>query len=88
MIVNANSIVQHVFQMRNEKIKHINVNIKIIVSDKMIIVAYMPSHPRLAGGTRIENVQPLPPAFCLNHTQSFTFCLMETNFPRQIFSQE
>ena len=74
--------------MRNEIIKHINVNIKIIVSDKMIIVPYMPSHPRLADGTRIENVQPLSPAFSLNHTQSSTFCLMETTLPRQIFLHE
>ena len=34
MIVNANSIVQHVIQIRNGLIKHVNVNVKIIVSAK------------------------------------------------------
>ena len=34
VIVNANSIVQHVIQIKNGIIKHVNVNIKIIISAK------------------------------------------------------
>ena len=34
MVVNANSIVQHVTQIKNGIIKHVNVNVKIIVSAK------------------------------------------------------
>ena len=34
VIVNANSIVQHVIQIKNGIIKHVNVNVKIIVSAK------------------------------------------------------
>ena len=34
MIVNANAIVQHVIQIKNGIIKHVNVNVKIIVSAK------------------------------------------------------
>ena len=34
MIVNATSIVQHVIQIKNGLIKHVNVNLKIIVSAK------------------------------------------------------
>ena len=34
MIVNVNSIVQHVIQIKNGIIKHVNVNVKIIVSAK------------------------------------------------------
>ena len=41
MIVNANSIVQHVIQINNGIIKHINVNVKIIVSAKKIIVSIL-----------------------------------------------
>ena len=37
MIVNANSIVQHVVQMKHEIIKHVDVNVKIIVRAKEII---------------------------------------------------
>ena len=37
-IVNANSIVQHVVQIKNGIINHVNVNVKIIVSAKSIIV--------------------------------------------------
>ena len=37
MIVNAYSIVQHVIQNKNGIIKHVNVNVKIIVSAKKII---------------------------------------------------
>ena len=32
MIVNANSIVQHVIQIKNAIMKHVNVNVKIILS--------------------------------------------------------
>ena len=38
MIVNANSIVQYVIQIKNGIIKHVNVNVKIIVSAKKFIV--------------------------------------------------
>ena len=38
MIVNANSIVQHVIQNKNRIIKHVNVNVKIIVSANKNIV--------------------------------------------------
>ena len=44
MIENANSIVQYVIQIKNGIIKHVNVNVKIIVSAKKIIagiVAYV-----------------------------------------------
>ena len=41
MIVNANSVVQHVIQIKNKKIKHVHVNVKIIVSAKMIIVGIL-----------------------------------------------
>ena len=41
MIVNANSIVQHVIQIKNGIIKHVNVNVKIIVSAKEIIVGIL-----------------------------------------------
>ena len=39
MIVNANSIVQYVIQNKNGIKKHVNVNVKIVVSAKKIIVA-------------------------------------------------
>ena len=38
MIVNVNSTVQHVIQIKNGIIKHFNVNVKIIVSAKKIKV--------------------------------------------------
>ena len=38
MIVNPNSIVQHTTQIKNRIIKHVTVNVKIIVSAKKIIV--------------------------------------------------
>ena len=41
MIVNANSIVQHVIQIKNGIIKHVNVNVKIIVHAKKIIVGIL-----------------------------------------------
>ena len=34
MSANLNSVVQHVIQINNEIIKHVNVNVKIIVSVK------------------------------------------------------
>ena len=40
-MVNANSIVQHVIQINNGIIKHFNMNVKIIVSAKMIIVGIL-----------------------------------------------
>ena len=41
MIVTANSIVQRVIQSKNGIIKHVNLNVKIIVSAKMIIVGIL-----------------------------------------------
>ena len=37
MITNVNSIVQHVIQIKNGIINHVNVNVKIIISGKKII---------------------------------------------------
>ena len=37
-IANANSIVQHIIQIKNGIIKHVNVSVKIIVSAKKIVV--------------------------------------------------
>ena len=42
MIVNENSIVQYVIQIKNGIKKHANVNVKIIVSAKKIIVGMVP----------------------------------------------
>ena len=41
MIVNANSIVQYVIQIKNGIIKHVNMNVKVIVSAKKIIVGIL-----------------------------------------------
>ena len=41
VIVNANSIVQYVIQIKNRIIKHVNVNVKIIVRTKKITVAIL-----------------------------------------------
>ena len=41
VIVNTNSIEQHVTQISNGIIKHVNVNVKIIVSAKKIIVVIL-----------------------------------------------
>ena len=41
MIVNANSIVQHVIQIKTGIIKHVNKNLKIILSAKNIIVGIL-----------------------------------------------
>ena len=38
MILNANSIVQHVIQIKNGVTKHVNGNVKIIKSAEKIIV--------------------------------------------------
>ena len=38
VIVNANSIVQHVIQNKNGIINYVNVNVKIIISAKKLIV--------------------------------------------------
>ena len=40
-IVNANSIVQHVIQIKNGIVKHVNGNVKIIISVKNIIVGIL-----------------------------------------------
>ena len=42
VILNANSIVKYVIQIKNGIIKHINVNVKIIVVAKKIIVGILP----------------------------------------------
>ena len=41
MIVNADSIVQHVIQIKNGIIKHVNVNVTIIISVKKIIAGIL-----------------------------------------------
>ena len=41
MKVNANSIVQHVIEIKNGIIKHVNVNVKIIISAKKIVVGIL-----------------------------------------------
>ena len=41
MIVNANSIVEHVIQIKNGIIKQVNVNVKIIISMKKVIVGIL-----------------------------------------------
>ena len=41
VIVNANSIVQHVIQIKKGIIKQANVNVKIIISVKKIIVGIL-----------------------------------------------
>ena len=41
VIVNANLIVTHVIQIKNGIIKHINVNVKIIISGKKIIAGIL-----------------------------------------------
>ena len=38
LIINTNSIVQHVIQIKHGIIKHVNVNVKTIVSAKKILV--------------------------------------------------
>ena len=38
VVANANSIVQYKIQIKNGIIKHVNVNAKVIVSAKIIIV--------------------------------------------------
>ena len=41
MIVNVNSIAQYVIQVKNGIIKHVNVNVKIIVSARKIIIGIL-----------------------------------------------
>ena len=41
MIVNANSIVQYVIQIHNSIIKHVSINLKIIIRAKRIIVGIL-----------------------------------------------
>ena len=36
MIANANAIVKHVIQIKNGKIKHVNMNVKFMVSAKRL----------------------------------------------------
>ena len=42
VIINVNAIVQHAIQIRNGIMKHVNVNVKIIVRVKKIIVGRNP----------------------------------------------
>ena len=42
VIVNANSVVQYVIQIKNGIIKHVNVNVRIIVSAKKITFGILP----------------------------------------------
>ena len=41
MIVNPNSVVQHVIQNKNGMLKHVNMNVKIIISVKKIIAGIL-----------------------------------------------
>ena len=41
VIVNANSIVQYVIQVKNEIIKHVNMNSKVIVNSKNIMIGIL-----------------------------------------------
>ena len=41
VIVNVNSIPQYVIQIKNRIIKHVNINVKTIVSSKKIIIAIL-----------------------------------------------
>ena len=41
MTANENSIVQHVIQIKNGIIKHVNVNVTIVVSPKKIMVGIL-----------------------------------------------
>ena len=41
MIVNANSIVEHVIQIKNKIIKHVSVNVKIIIHAKEFTVGIL-----------------------------------------------
>ena len=41
VIVNANSVVQHVIQINNGILKHVYVNVKIIISAKKTIVGIL-----------------------------------------------
>ena len=41
VIVNAISIVQHVIQIKNRIMKHVNVNVKIIINTKKIVVGIL-----------------------------------------------
>ena len=41
VIVNANSVVQHIIQIKNAMAKHVNVNVKIIVHEKKIIAGIL-----------------------------------------------
>ena len=46
-ILNANSIIKHVIQIKNEKIKHVNSNVKIITSAKKIIIGIIQVFARI-----------------------------------------
>ena len=41
MIANANSIVQHVIQIKKRIIKHVNVNVKVTINAKKILVGIL-----------------------------------------------
>ena len=51
MVVNTNSTVQHVIQIKSGKIRHVNVNVKIIISTEKIIAGTL-AHALL----RIANI--------------------------------
>ena len=52
LVVNANSIVQHVIQIKNGIMKHVNVSVKFIISAKKILVGIL-AHVSL----RIASIQ-------------------------------
>ena len=56
MIVNANSIVQHVIQIKNGIMKHVDVSVKIIINAKKIIVAYICENDECLKGIADESV--------------------------------
>ena len=41
MLLNTNSIVQHVIQIKNKVMKHASVNVKIIISAKKVIAGIL-----------------------------------------------
>ena len=41
LVVNANSIVQHVIQIKNGIMKHVNMSVKFIISAKKILVGIL-----------------------------------------------
>ena len=41
MILNPNSILQHLIQIKNEKLTHVNVSVKIIARAKKVLVGIL-----------------------------------------------